>query len=73
MSFILLDLYLVLLVIMSIYGFYIYEIITIYVFILLLLLGGIDYSPHARMGTPTHRSELSIANSTQSFSNQLNI
>jgi len=57
MSFILLDLYLVLLVIMSIYGFYIYEIITIYVFILLLLLlGGIDYSPHARMGIPTHRS-----------------
>ena len=34
MSFILLDLYLVLLVIMSIYGFYKYEIITIYVFIL---------------------------------------
>ena len=57
MSFILLDLYLVLLVIMSIYGFYIYEIITIYVFILLMLLGGIDYSPHARMGIPTHRSE----------------
>jgi|MGYP000126734302 hypothetical protein len=39
MSFILLDLYLVLLVIMSIYGFYIYEIITIYVFILMLYWG----------------------------------
>lgn len=54
MSFILLDLYLVLLVIMSIYGFYIYEIITIYVFI--LLIGGTKYYPHARMGIPTHRS-----------------
>ena len=58
MSFILLDLYLVLLVIMSIYGFYIYEIITIYVFI--LLIGGTKYYPHARLGTINQPSSVSI-------------
>ena len=58
MSFILLDLYLVLLVIMSIYGFYIYEIITIYVFILMLYWGH-KLQPPARLGITTRPSMLS--------------